>query len=117
MRPAFFLLFNPDAVILNDVVLFITDQGEGEIVFGDKIGVTIWRVDTDSKEGRSRIEKRLVPVAQSTCLRGAARRIVLRIKVEHNRFPSKIGEIDGLAFLVWPSNGGGGEVRGSVPGS
>lgn len=84
---------HPDAVGIDDGLIFIAEDGEGEGVFLDELFVALHAVDAHAKDLRLGTDVRPA-IAQGAGLLGAARRIVLWVKVENNGFALQVAEFD-----------------------
>jgi hypothetical protein len=94
-------LLNPDAVRFHNGPVFIDQQREGKNVFLDEFRMASGAIDThpeyDSLPGK------LLPyVPQAARLRGAARRIVLRVEIQNDDLSPKILKRDALAIVRSP---------------
>jgi len=105
---------NPDPVGLHDFFFRIGEKREGEVELPDEFLVGFHRVDADPEEMRARGLDFPPGIADAAGLRGASRRVVLRIKVEDDGGSLQIREFQGATRSVGSADGGGGEGGGLV---
>ena len=85
-------LLDPDAVRLNDRFIRVAEKGEGKFEFRDEFFMGFYRIDTDAeKMGPRRLDLR-PGIPDPAGLSRAARRVVLWVKVEHDRSAFQIRE-------------------------
>lgn len=103
--------FDPDAVEIDDVVVFVGDEGEGELVFLDELGVALDGIWADAEEEGFLGD--LGPgVAEVAGLGGAAGGVVFGVEVEDDFLAAEVAEGEGGAGCVTAADDGGGEVGG-----
>ena len=107
------VFLNPDAVGLDQFVVRIGKKWKWQPIFRDKFLVTRNRIDTDAENFRRPIN--VTPgIAQSACLRGAAGRVVLRIKIKSDRGTAKIRERNIAAAPIFAADCDCAEIRRAI---
>src|ERR1051326_6739539 len=106
-------LLDPDAVALHDFLFRIGKNRERQFVFIDKLSVALRRIDADA-EDFGFAGKAFPGIAKAAGLRGAARRIVFRIKIDNQRRAAEIAQCNPPTFIVLGAHGDGVELRRSV---
>lgn len=97
----------PDTVGFGDFQVGIGQQGEGQGIFGGKLGVGLDGVSTDAEQGDALGLELGKVIAEAAGFLGAPGRAVFRVEIEDDGAAFEVWEGDGLAVL-----GLGGEVRG-----
>src|SRR5262249_50678989 len=77
-------LLAPHTVIIGDLVALIRQQDERQLEFLYEIVVLPHRIRTHAQHHRATIAQRRKIVAKSARLRGATRRVVLGIEIQHH---------------------------------
>ncbi len=86
--------FDPDAVGVDDGVVFVGDEGEGEGVLLDELGVALDGISADAEEEGFLGD--LGPgVAEGAGLLGAAGGVVFGVEVEDDFLAAKVAEGEG----------------------
>src|ERR1700730_5390964 len=99
-------LLDPGAVLRADLAVLVGYQREGEAVFLLELVVLLHAVLGDADHLRLHLGEVGQGVAKAAGLGGAARRVVLGIKVEHDRLAAQLRQFQLLAAV-----GAGAEVR------
>ena len=108
--------FHPDAVGIDDGLIFIAEDGEGEGVFLDELFVALHAVDAHAKDLRLGADIRPA-IAQGTGLFRAAGRVVLGIKIKDNGFALEVAEFDLCLRGILSTDDGGVKGGGFGTGS
>src|ERR1700738_645548 len=86
---AIHVLVDPDLIGINDLVFWIRQKRERELIFADESSVTISLIHANTEDLRRLFQ--IVPVvAQLTGLSSASRRIVFGIEIKNQRGSWKI---------------------------
>src|SRR6266851_444248 len=99
-------LLDPGAVLRADLAVLVGHQREGEAVFLLELVVLLHAVLGDADHRSLHLGEVGQGIAKAAGLGGAARRVVLGIEVEHDRFAAQVRQFQFLAAV-----GGGAEVR------
>jgi hypothetical protein len=103
--------FDPDAVEVDDGVVFVGDEGEGESVLLDELGVALDGVGADAEEEGFLFD--LGPgVAEGAGLGGASGGVVFGVEVQDDFLAAEVAEGEGGVRWVAAADDGGGEVGG-----
>ena len=94
------LLFLPDVICLDCLQLRVGQQDEGQIVFLRKFLMGSCTILADADHHNVLLFKLFIGRGKSTGLTGAARSIVLGIKIQNNLFPEEIRQAYLPAILV-----------------
>ena len=103
--------FDPDAVEVDEGEVGVGDEGEGQGVLFDELGVALDGVWADAEEEGFLGD--LGPgVAEGAGLGGAAGGVVFGVEVEDDFLAAKVAEGEGGFSFVAAADDGGGEVGG-----
>ena len=93
------LFLTPHSVGISNRMIFVHQKSERQVILGTESSVALFTLRTDAKDqGSVGLEVR-VTVAKPTGLLGTARRIVLRIEVQHYLLTTQVREADDLASI------------------
>src|SRR6266513_5710674 len=107
------ILFHPHAVILHECLIRIGKERERQPEFIDKFLMTSGRIHAHTKNLSTAFH--FFPgIAQAARLRRAARRIVLRIKIENDTLTTEIRKLYFLTCSVFSADSSGLEFRRSI---
>ena len=97
----------PYAKLLDQPVVCVGDEGEGELLLGDEFLVRVGRVNAHAYHLIACVEQCLIVVAQVACLGRAARCRVLGVEIECYGAAGIVAEANLLAVLVSAEQVGG----------
>ena|SRR4029077_4859985 len=103
------ILLHPNMVGLHQFALRISEQGKRQSKLSNEFFVALERINAHSEYRPVGFD--LVPsIAQPTCLPGAARRIVLRVKIEDQRRAAKISQRDFSTSSIFSADSQGAKI-------
>jgi hypothetical protein len=82
----------PGSICLHGFDLWIGEKHERQVKFSDKLIMGVYAVSAHTDDYGIRLRHRLNSVAEPARFFGSARRIVFRIKPEHDVFPGIVAE-------------------------
>lgn len=84
-------LFSPDTVSLRDAMIFVDQQGEGQIVLLAKLSVALGIVRADTQNDSILGADLIVFLAEPASLNRSARGVVFGVEIEDNLLPPVVG--------------------------
>jgi hypothetical protein len=106
-------LFDPDAVVLNYLLIRITEERERQPVLFDKLFVAFCGIDANPKKLCSGLN--FTPgISKVACLPRASWRVVFRIEVKHQRRSFEIVQFHRLSGSINAPDGSCLKCRGSI---